>query len=167
MRAWRSVLSRVPEARLVIVGDGPERATLRQQAHSAGLQDRVLFAGRIDDEREMADIVRASDIALLPSYGEALPTTLIEASACARPVVATDVGGVREVVSEGVSGTLVPPGQIPAIADAVIDLLEDPGRRARMGRAGRILVEERFNMHNWAHRLTDTYAEATAGQRGQ
>lgn len=165
--AWRSVLSHVPEARLVIVGDGPERATLRQQVQRAGLHDRVLFAGRIDDEREMADIVRASDIALLPSYGEALPTTLIEASACARPVVATDVGGVREVVSEGVSGTLIPPGQIPAIADAVIDLLEDPGRRARMGQAGRILVEERFNMHNWAHRLADTYAEARAGQRGQ
>ena len=90
---------------------------------------------------------------------------LIEASACARPVVATDVGGVREVVSEGVSGTLIPPGQIAAIADAVIDLLQDPERRARMGQAGRILVEERFNMYGWARRLADIYAEATASQQ--
>jgi glycosyltransferase involved in cell wall biosynthesis len=110
----------------------------------------------------MANIVRASDIALLPSYGEALPRALIEASACARPVVAADAGGVREVVSDGVSGTLIPPGEIAAIADAVIDLLHDPERRARMGQSGRVLVEERFDMHSWARRLTDIYTEATA-----
>jgi glycosyltransferase involved in cell wall biosynthesis len=162
--AWQSVLSSVPEARLVIVGEGPEKVTLRRQVKRAGLHDRVLFAGRIDDEREMVDIVRASDIALLPSYGEALPIALVEASACARPVVATDVGGVREVVSDGVSGTLVPPGQISAISDAAIDLLQNPERRTRMGQEGRILVEERFNMYGWAHRLADTYAEATASQ---
>jgi glycosyltransferase involved in cell wall biosynthesis len=90
---------------------------------------------------------------------------LIEASACGRPVVATDVGGVREVVSDDLSGTLVPPGDITAIADAVIDLLENPERRARMGQTGRILVEERFNMYTWAHRLANVYAEATAGRR--
>ena len=89
---------------------------------------------------------------------------LIEASACARPVVATDVGGVREVVSDGVSGTLIPPGEITAIADAVIELLQDPQLRARMGQAGRILVEERFDMYGWARRLADIYAEARASQ---
>jgi glycosyltransferase involved in cell wall biosynthesis len=104
--AWHSVLSHIPEARLLIIGDGPERATLRRQVQRAGLQHRVVFAGRIDDDWEKVDIVRASDIGLLPSYGEALPIALIEASACARPVVATDVGGVREVVSDGVSGPL-------------------------------------------------------------
>jgi glycosyltransferase involved in cell wall biosynthesis len=124
-----------------------------------------MFAGRIDDEGERVDIVRASDMALLPSYGEALPIALIEASACARPVVATDVGGVREVVSDGVTGTLIAPGEITAIADAVVDLLLDTGRRARMGDAGRILVEERFNMYSWARQLANSYAEATAGRR--
>jgi glycosyltransferase involved in cell wall biosynthesis len=160
--AWHSVLSRVPEARLLIVGDGPERATLRRQVQRAGLDHRVVFAGRTDDERERVDVVRTSDIVLLPSYGEALPIALIEASACARPVVATDVGGVREVVSNGVSGTLIPPGEISAIADALIDLLGDPARRARMGQAGRILVEERFDMYTWARRLANVYAEAAA-----
>ena len=165
--AWHSVLSRVPEARLLIVGDGPERATLRRQVQRAGLQHRVVFAGRIDDEWERVDIVRASDIALLPSYGEGFAMALIEASACARPVVATDVGGVREVVSADVSGTLIPPGEIAAIADAVIELLEDPGRRAQMGQAGRMLVQERFDMYSWARRLADTYAEAAASQRAK
>jgi glycosyltransferase involved in cell wall biosynthesis len=158
--AWHSVLSRVPEARLLIVGDGPERATLRRQIERAGLQHRVVLAGRIDDERERVDIVRASDIALLPSYGEALPMALIEASACARPVIATDVGGVREVVSDGVSGILVPPGEIPAIADALIGLLEDPQLGAPMGKAGRTLVQDRFDMHGWARRLADIYVES-------
>ena len=160
--AWHSVLSHIPEARLLIVGDGPERATLRRQVQRAGLQHRVLFAGRIDDEWERVDIVRASHIGLLPSYGEALPIALIEASACARPVVATDVGGVREVVSDGVSGTLIPPGEINAIAYVLIELLQDPELRAQMGQAGRMLVQERFDMFSWARRLANTYAEATA-----
>jgi glycosyltransferase involved in cell wall biosynthesis len=162
--AWHSVLSRVPEARLLIVGDGPERATLRRQVQRAGLQHRVVFAGRIDDERKRVDIARASDIALLPSYGEALPMALIEASACARPVIATNVGGVREVVCDGVSGKLIPPGEITAIADAVIELLQDPPLRARMGQAGRPLVQRRFDMYEWARGLADTYAEATTSK---
>jgi glycosyltransferase involved in cell wall biosynthesis len=152
---------------LVIVGDGPERATLRQQVERAGLNDRVLFAGRIADERETADIVRASDIALLPSYGEALPLALIEASACARPIVATDVGGVREVVSDGASGILIPPGQIAAISDAVIDLLENPQRLAQMGQTGRMIAEKRFDMYSWARRLADIYNEATTSRHAK
>jgi glycosyltransferase involved in cell wall biosynthesis len=126
-----------------------------------------VFAGRIDDERERVDLVRASDIALLPSYGEALPMALMEASACARPVVATDVGGVREVVSDGVSGRLIPVGEITAIADTLVELLQDLQLRARMGHAGRILIEERFNMYSWARELADVYAEASTGPARQ
>jgi glycosyltransferase involved in cell wall biosynthesis len=160
--AWHAVLSRIPEARLLFVGDGPERVTLRQQVQRAGLHERVIFAGRIDDERERVDIVRASHVSLLPSYGEALPMALIEASACARPVVATDVGGVREVVSDGVSGILMPPGEIAAISDALIKLLQDPNLGIQMGQAGRILVQERFDMYNWARQLGNVYTDAMA-----
>jgi glycosyltransferase involved in cell wall biosynthesis len=160
--AWHSVLSRVPEARLLIVGDGPERGTLRRQVDRAGLHHRVTFAGRIDEEGERADIMRASQIALLPSYGEALPMALIEASACARPVIATDVGGVREVVRDGINGMVIPSGEITAIADAVIELLEDSEMRARMGQAGRAVVEERFDLYSWARRLADIYGKAAA-----
>ena len=121
------------DARLVIVGDGGEAAILRQQAERAGLRNRVIFAGRIDRDSETADIVRASDLVLLPSYSESLPAPLIEAAACARPVIATDVGGAREVVIDGVTGVLIPPGEITGIAEAVIELLENPHRRAQMG----------------------------------
>jgi glycosyltransferase involved in cell wall biosynthesis len=85
---------------------------------------------------------------------------LIEASACARPVVATDAGGVREVVSDGVSGTLIPAGEITAIADAVIELLQDPQLSAQMGQAGRINIQKRFDMQSWGRRLGDIYTEA-------
>jgi glycosyltransferase involved in cell wall biosynthesis len=88
---------------------------------------------------------------------------LMEASACARPVVATNVGGVREVVGDGLSGILIPPGDITAMAGAVIDLLEDPVLRARMGKAGGILVQERFGMYSWGRRLARTYLEAMFG----
>jgi glycosyltransferase involved in cell wall biosynthesis len=89
---------------------------------------------------------------------------LIEASACARPVVATDVGGVREVVRDGISGILIPPGEIAAISDSLIGLLQDPNLGAQMGQAGRSLVQERFDMYGWVRRLGDIYMEATAGQ---
>jgi len=162
--AWPSVLSRFPEARLVIIGEGPERATLRQQVKRAGLQDRVLFTGRVEDEQDTVDAVRASDIVILPSYGEALPMALIEASACSRPVVATDVGGVREVVSDGVNGTLIAPGHIAAIGDVVIEMLKDPERRSRMGNTGRRMVEERFDTGSWLQRLLKVYQEATSSR---
>jgi len=130
----------------------------------AGLQDRVLFTGRVEDEQDTVDAVRASDIVILPSYGEALPMALIEASACSRPVVATDVGGVREVVSDGVNGTLIAPGHIAAIGDVVIEMLKDPERRSRMGNTGRRMVEERFDTGSWLQRLLKVYQEATSSR---
>lgn len=162
---WHSVLARVPQARLLIVGDGPEYSNLRQQVQRADLVERVLFTGRIDDERQTADIVRASDLVLLPSYTEALPTTLIEAAACGRPVVATDVGGVREVVQQGVTGLLVASGGIDQIAISVAGLLEDHGRRTSMGRVAQEVAKQQFDMHNWALRLRALYTDAIAGQR--
>ena len=88
---------------------------------------------------------------------------LIEASACGRPVVAADVGGVAEVVTGGISGTLIRPGEISAIAEAVIELLQDSQLRAQMGRRGRILVQHRFDMYSWAKQLAAVYVEAKAG----
>jgi glycosyltransferase involved in cell wall biosynthesis len=158
--AWPSVLARLPEARLVIVGDGQEDASLRARVAAAGLADRVLFAGRVDAERDTAAIVRASDLVLLPSYTEALPTTLIEAAACGTAVVAADVGGVSEVVDDGVTGLLVPPGQVAPVAEAVSTLLEDPERRAAMGRAAQQVARERFGMQAWAGRLHEVYLDA-------
>ncbi len=162
--AWPLVLRECPDARLLIVGDGDERESLEAQVARAGLVDHVLFTGRLN-EAETADVMRACDVTLLPSYREALPTTLIESAACATPVVATDVGGAGEVVEDGVSGVLVASGRIGAIAEEVIGLLRDPVGRRRMGQAGRRIAVERFDMHVWATRLHGVYEETLNGTR--
>lgn len=154
INAWPLVLRRAPEARLVLVGSGSQEPALREQAAAAGVTDRVVFAGaRVD----VATIVRASTLALLPSENEALPTTLLEAAACGRPAVATAVGGIPEAVRDGETGLLVPVGDAGALAEAVCTLLEDSSRREAMGRAARQLAERRFGADVWAANLRGLY----------
>ncbi len=161
LAAWPSVLERIPQARLLLVGTGPEEATLRVQAQSLGLGGRVVFAGATT---LVPRLLAASSIGLLPSETEALPTTLIEAAACGRPVVATTVGGIAEIVDDGQSGLLVPPGDRTRLADAVVQLLADPVRCAAMGEAARRIAEQRFDMYRWADRLASIYEGALTRQ---
>lgn len=151
---WPAVIAAVPDARLLFVGDGAEESALRTQVHGLGLSDRVILAGVRSD---VARILAGSALALLPTHGEALPTALIEAAACGTPAVASRVGGVPEVVSDGITGLLVPPDDVGAFAAAVIELLRDEERRARMGRAARAHAEERFDARAWARRLRAVY----------
>ena len=157
--AWPEVLRSVPEARLLIVGEGPMESRLREQVAALGLHDRVHFAGARSD---IPAIQRASSVALLPTYIEALPTALIEAAACGVPAVATRVGGVPEVVVDGVTGLLFERGDVAAIPRAVVALLSDPARRAAMGAAARSRAEAHFDGEQWARRLRTTYDDAVA-----
>jgi glycosyltransferase involved in cell wall biosynthesis len=157
IRAWPHVRTRVPDAVLLIVGDGPHLPVLRGMAGEG-----IVFAGTRED---VPDILRGSTLGLLPSLTEALPTALIEAAACGLPVVATSVGGTPEVVDDGRTGLLVPPGEVDALADAVIDLLTNPGRRAEFGLAARALAEERFSLDRWAESLRRLYEESLSRKR--
>jgi glycosyltransferase involved in cell wall biosynthesis len=159
--AWAQIARRLPEARLLLVGSGPMERELRRQAASLRVQDVVIFAGRRHD---VARVMRASTLAILPSQTEALPTTLMEAAAAGKAVVATNVGGVPEVVRNGETGILVPVGDVELLAAATIDLLIDRGRRAAMGRAARRLAEARFDSMKWARQLRLTYEHALAGK---
>ncbi|GAA3394237.1 glycosyltransferase family 4 protein [Cryptosporangium minutisporangium] len=162
VRAWPLVRAARPDARLLLVGAGNETENLGRQVTEAGLQDDVVFAGARSD---VAAILRASDVVLLPStYGENLPTVLIEAAGCARPVVASRIGGIPDIVEDGVTGLLTPPGDADAIADALISLLDDPSRRAAMGVTARSHVEQHFDAVNWARQLRGLYEEAAAGR---
>lgn len=161
VQAWPQVLGQSPDARLLLVGDGPIAADLRAQARALDVQDRVVFAGLRTD---VAAIVRASTLALLPTYEEALPTALIEAAACGVPAVSTRVGGVPEVVDEGTTGLLVAPGDPGALASAVLELLSDPDRRRQMGLAARARAEEHFDADRWVRGLRSTYEDAVAGR---
>lgn len=156
--AWPAVLARHRDARLLLVGSGPMEASLRAQVAAAQLGDSVVFAGMRSD---IPDLLRASEVVLLPSiYGENLPTVLMEAGACARPVVASDVGGISDIVEHQKTGLLVPPGDSSAVASALLRLLSQPDLAAQMGRAARQRMERLFDAHVWARALRSVYQEA-------
>ncbi|MDT0353510.1 glycosyltransferase family 4 protein [Pseudonocardia charpentierae] len=157
LRAWPLVREQVPGAVLVVVGDGPERDELRRRA----VEGVILTGERSDVPR----ILTNSTLAVLPSFTEALPTALIEAAACGVPSVASDVGGIPEIVHHGSTGLLVPPGDAPALAKTITTLLLDHELRRRLGRAARTVAEQRFDLVEWAHRLTELYHEVYSGRR--
>lgn len=156
--AWPAVLAAQPTARLLLVGSGEEEQSLRAQVARLGLTGSVVFAGMRSD---IPDVLRGSDLVVLPSiYGENLPTVLMEAGGCGRPVVASDVGGISDIVADGETGLLVPPGDSPGIAGAILRLLADPCLRDRMGDAGRRRMERLFDARLWARSLHAVYQTA-------
>jgi glycosyltransferase involved in cell wall biosynthesis len=132
------------DAVLCMVGDGPDRPQLEQRAHELGIVRDTLFLGY---QEEVAQFYAAFDALVLPSSNEGTPVSAIEALAAGRPVVATRVGGVPDVVEEGKDGFLVEPGATEELADRLAQLAADPELRGRMGRAGRDRVLPRYAVH--------------------
>lgn len=146
----------VPECRFLVVGDGDRRADLERQAERLGVADRVRFLGwRPDLARIYADL----DVVALCSRNEGSPVSLIEAMAAGRPVVATRVGGVPDLVEDGVTGYLVPADDCDALASAVRALLADPERRQAMGAAGRKRVVPAFSAERLLADVDRLYTE--------
>ena len=131
------------QQRLVIVGDGPLRAQLEAKVAQAGLADAVTLAGARTD---IADLMRGFSVFALSSIAEGTPVTLLEAMACALPVVSTAVGGIPELVQDGVTGTLVPAGDAAALAAALARYAADPALAARHGAAGRERIENHYSV---------------------
>jgi glycosyltransferase involved in cell wall biosynthesis len=129
------------DALLLLVGDGTDRARLEDQAYRLGLARHCLFLGY---QEEVAPWYAACDAVALTSANEGTPVTIIEALAAGRPVVATDVGGVPDVVAEGIDGFLVEPGDAEALADRLERLATDPALRSAMGERGRARALERY-----------------------
>jgi glycosyltransferase involved in cell wall biosynthesis len=162
LAALPQVAAAFPEVRYLLVGDGPYRPALEQQAAQLGIGERVVFAGSRED---VARLLAAADIFVLPSLTEALPTVVAEAMAAGLPIVATTVGGIPEMVSHGEAALLVPPADPEALAAAVLRLLANPRQAAAMGRSGRRLVAERFDIRTQARALADDYRALAAGRR--
>jgi glycosyltransferase involved in cell wall biosynthesis len=141
LEAWRTIAAAVPDATLLVVGEGSQRAALEALAADLGVADRVVFTGRRDD---VPAVTAALDVAVLPSYREALGLTVLEAMALSRPVVASNVGGIPEMIEDGVTGLLVPPRDAGALAAAILRLLRDHPLADTLGRAGHDLVHESF-----------------------
>jgi len=152
LEAAPSILQAEPSARFLLVGDGELRLSLERQAEAACLNGHVRFLGYRND---VPAVLAASDVLVLPSFAEDVPLVILEAMAAGLPVVASDVGGVREAVVHGMTGLLVPPGDARALAEAIAGLARDPDLARKMGREGRRRVETTFSLP----REIDAYEE--------
>jgi glycosyltransferase involved in cell wall biosynthesis len=136
------------------VGDGPLRAEVERAVAEAGLEGRVWLAG---ERADIPQLLGALDCFVLPSRAEGISNTLLEAMACGLPVVATNVGGNRELVAEGESGTLVPPENPVALSDGLAAYFRDPQRAMAHGAAGRRRVETEFGLDVMVSRYIACY----------
>lgn len=156
---WKGVhvvidaLQALPAAHYLIVGHGPEREALTSQAARLSISDRVHFAGELPHD-QLASVLVECDIYVQPSVGEeAFGISVIEAMSCQLPVLASRQGGLVEVVADGETGLLLPPGDTLAWRSALAQLIDQPAARQRLGEAGRRRVLERFTWQSGASRL--------------
>jgi glycosyltransferase involved in cell wall biosynthesis len=156
LRAIAEIGNRAPGWHFLLCGDGPCKAPLQQQILALQLRQRVLLAGFRTDIQE---IFQAMDLFVLPSHSEGLPNVVLEAFALGKPVIATSVGGVPEVIENGVNGVLVPPSQPGVLAEAMVDCFREPSKMAAWGQAGRRTVQTRFTFEEQNRRLETIYAE--------
>lgn len=162
VRAMRLVADHLPGARFVLIGDAPAgdeplKRRLDELVAALGLDDRLIRPGY---RRDAVTIMHAFDVYVSAALWEGLPITLLEAMACRKPIVATDVGGNNDVVVDGATGFLVPVGQPSALARRVCQLLDDAALRRRLGEAGRARVEEVFSFDRMVADTSALYAQA-------
>jgi glycosyltransferase involved in cell wall biosynthesis len=154
LRAARVARQRLPDLRVAVVGQGPLAGALRRRAAELAVEDAVTLVGYREDAARVAS---AFDLFVLSSRHEGLPVALLEAMAAGRPVVATRVGGVPEVVRDGSEGILVPPGDPEALAAAMVTVLADADLRARLGEAARRRAAD-FDIRRTVRRHEEVYA---------
>ena len=156
LRSLMRMREKVPSLKLLMVGKGEEELHLKRYSQQHRLDDLIVFMG----EREhVGKLLSLADIVVLSSLWEGMPNVLLEAMAAGKPVVATQVGGVPEVVVQGETGILVPPGDADALAHALIELLQDREKAQRMGSAGRVRAERHFDVRSMVENTEKVYRE--------
>ena len=164
LRALALVQDRLPEITLEVAGDGPLERDLRATVSRLGLGERVSFLGRVT---RPGPVFERAELVVVPSFGEGFGMVALEAMERGRPVVASDVGGLPEIVEAGRTGLLVPSGDAEALAAAIVELAGDPARAAGMGAAGRKRALAEFSQERCTDRIEAIYgaALAVAGER--
>lgn len=162
IEAWPHVLRKVPAAYLLIVGEGSRRDFLEQSAAAHKVAHRVVFTGRRDD---IPAVTAALDVAVLPSWREAQGLSILEAMALSRPVVASDVGGIPEMIEDGVTGLLVEHDNPVALAAGIVRLLTDHAYADMLARAGHDLVHDRFCIELMVKAVEEIYDEGARAIR--
>jgi glycosyltransferase involved in cell wall biosynthesis len=153
--AAHRVVQQVPDARFVILGEGELREHLEKQVHEHHLEKHVLLPGFRTD---VLGCIKGFDLFVMSSITEGLGTSLLDAMAAARPIVATTAGGIPEIVEDGVNGLLVPPRDAQALADAIVRALNDSALRQKMGDAGFARVSDRFTVERMVADTASVYA---------
>jgi glycosyltransferase involved in cell wall biosynthesis len=160
--AWPAVIAAVPKAHLLIVGEGSQREPLEAQVKMLGIGKSVTFTGRRDD---VPAVTAALDVAVLPSYREAQGLSILEAMALSRPVVASAVGGIPEMIEHGRTGLLVPPREPAALAGAIVRLLKDHPYADTLAKAAQNLVHDRFCVELMVRAIETIYDESVSEER--
>ncbi|MFW6010463.1 MAG: glycosyltransferase family 4 protein [Gemmatimonadota bacterium] len=166
-----SILGAERDVRLTVVGEGEWEPRIREHVRSTGVEDRVRFTGYVPDD-DLAELYAGCDVFVLPAVVDAkgdtegLGVVLLEALAFARPVVASEVGGIPDIVREGRTGWLVPPGDPGALAERILWLIEHPERAREIARQGRRIVGREFGWEEVVDRLLALYREV-AGRGGE
>ncbi len=159
MRIFERIAQEV-DCRLLLVGDGPDRALVEQRCRESNNCDRIQFTG---NTAAIEEVLIGADLFLLPSETESFGLAALEAMSCEVPVIATAVGGLPEVVEDGVTGYLRPVGDIEAMASAALGLLRDPAKRRRFGKAARQQAVDRFSEAEIVELYRGLYRRALAG----
>ena len=155
VEAARLVVREMPDARFVILGEGELREQLEKQVHEHHLEKHVWLPGFRTD---VLGCIKGFDLFVMSSVTEGLGTSLLDAMACGRPIVATRAGGIPEIVEDGVNGLLVPVRDHHALADAIVRTLKDAALRQRMGEAGFARVNDRFTVERMVAETAGVYA---------
>jgi glycosyltransferase involved in cell wall biosynthesis len=154
LQAARRVLIKHPNVSFVFVGSGPARAEWEMLATSLGISDRVVFSG---ERRDMPEVYSSFDVLVLPSLDEAMPMCLLEGLSAARPIIATSVGEIPELIHDEQTGLLIEPGNVDALASALLRLLDNPAWAAEMGAQGQAMVQRNFSADAMARNYEDIY----------
>lgn len=153
--AAADVVKRRPDARFLIIGDGELRPELEQQAGALGLEEFIHFAGT---RMDLPALLNSSDVSVLASVDkEGLPVALVESALMKKPLVMTDVAGIREMVRHGETGRLVPPRDPKALATALVDALDSPDESARMAAAAEALARREFDVNETTRQMDEEY----------
>jgi glycogen(starch) synthase len=156
LTAFASIVDRFPRARLTIAGEGPERSGLEQQAIALGVNDLVEFVGWVAREQVPA-LINSAAIVIIPSWREGLPWVAMEAAHMARPIVATSVGGLPDVIVDHQTGILVEPGNSGAIAEAIMSLLDHPEKAVQIGKNAQIRARDLFTWVRYVGAYDELY----------
>ena len=161
LEAMTRVLAVHPDATLAIAGEGIQREALLRKIAALGIAPSVRLLGRVAD---VPAVLAGADVFVNSAWAEAFPYSVLEAMAAERPIVATDVGGTREAIEDGVTGRLVQPFEVDALASAILDLLDNPEKAARVAAAARERMLERYTFERMVAGTLDAYAELGAAQ---